>query len=216
MENKYVDYKRKKRSSKRKASEGMTAAIILIAFIITAAGIAFVILTMGASMQLELGRVGNEGSEASSSAMQIDGGLIVGTTDANTLVNAYAFNIKLVLTTGQVDLSDDALTVWISTNHTEELQCIKVDFAGETADAASTAADGYASTYAGYDIVWKNAGGATDVLEGNEMARFIIGSGVGAAESEEVLIVINSGVATIKIELLIPIGLVASAANIMQ
>ena len=48
----------RRRSPGRKASEGMTSAIILIAFIITAAGVAFVILTMGSSMQQQLGATG--------------------------------------------------------------------------------------------------------------------------------------------------------------
>ena len=101
IENKYVSYKRKKRSKLRRASEGMTAAIILIAFIITAAGIAFVILTMGSEMQLELGNVGQEGKDAASSALQVEGGIVTGWVDAygasTANVTGFAFNIKLVL-----------------------------------------------------------------------------------------------------------------------
>ena len=41
------------------------------------------------------------------------------------------------------------------------------------------------------------------------MARFLIAfSGTGATEGQDVLIVVNSGVATLKIELTIPIGIV--------
>ncbi|MHA1585585.1 MAG: hypothetical protein ACTSVU_07070 [Promethearchaeota archaeon] len=53
----------------RKANQGMTAAIILIAFIITAAGIAFVILTMGSSLQQQLSATGQQGLQQASSAM---------------------------------------------------------------------------------------------------------------------------------------------------
>ncbi|MHA1728464.1 MAG: hypothetical protein ACTSWY_07000 [Promethearchaeota archaeon] len=60
---------RKKRGKKKRASQGMTAAIIMIAFIITASGVAFVILTMGSSMQQQLATVGERGTEAASSAM---------------------------------------------------------------------------------------------------------------------------------------------------
>lgn len=59
---------RKKRG--RKANEGMTAAIILIAFIITAAGVAFVILTIGSQMQQQLSATGQQGLQQASSAMQ--------------------------------------------------------------------------------------------------------------------------------------------------
>ncbi|UYP48167.1 hypothetical protein NEF87_004452 [Candidatus Lokiarchaeum ossiferum] len=206
MQNKYVEYKRKKRSKVRKASEGMTAAIILIAFIITAAGIAFVILTMGSEMQLELGKVGSEGKDASSSAMQVEGGIITGYTAASA-VQAYGFNIKLVLSTGQVDLSSDSISVWLSVNHGEETD-LAYDANLETLANASAEASNE------YDINWYD--GTGDVLTGNEMARFLISSTTGATESQEVLIVINSGVATLKIELSIPIGLVAAGSNILQ
>ncbi|MCP4761139.1 MAG: hypothetical protein GY870_05110 [archaeon] len=63
-------YRRKRYKRGKRASQGMTAAIIMIAFIITAAGIAFVILTMGTSMQQQLATTGERGNEAASSAMQ--------------------------------------------------------------------------------------------------------------------------------------------------
>lgn len=70
--NQNIDNRRKKilaKYRKKKASQGMTAAIIMIAFIITSAGIAFVILTMGSSMQQQLATTGERGVEAASSAM---------------------------------------------------------------------------------------------------------------------------------------------------
>ena len=64
--------RRRRRFNKgRKANEGMTAAIILIAFIITAAGVAFVILTIGSTMQQQLGATGQQALQQASSAMQI-------------------------------------------------------------------------------------------------------------------------------------------------
>ena len=62
---------RRRRTKKgRKANEGMTAAIILIAFIITAAGVAFVILTMGSTLQQQLSATGQQALQQASSAMQ--------------------------------------------------------------------------------------------------------------------------------------------------
>ncbi len=209
MQNKYVEYKRKKRSKLRRASEGMTAAIILIAFIITAAGIAFVILTMGSEMQLELGKVGSEGKDAASSAVQVEGGLITGYTDGTPEVIAYAFNIKLVLSTGQVDLSSDAITVFISVNHAEETL---LTYDATCVNFTNAILIGQNNEY-GIEWFDQDTG---EVLTGNEMARFYLGQlSTPAAESEDVLIVINSGVATLKIELTIPIGLVASGSNIL-
>ncbi|MHA1583859.1 MAG: hypothetical protein ACTSWL_01270 [Promethearchaeota archaeon] len=205
---KHLVKKRRKNFLKRRGSQGMTAAIILIAFIITAAGIAFVILTMGSEMQIELGHVGDEGRDSASSAMQIEGNVITGYTNSTPAVEGIAFNVRLVLATGQVDLSSDAITVWYSINHSEETEC--------TYDAAvTTLSDAANSTNANkYGIVWYDGSG--DVLTQNEMARFLIGCyGNGANEGEEIFIVINSEVATMKIELTVPVGLTASGSNLM-
>ncbi len=198
--NKYLEHKLRKRSRKRKASEGMTAAIILIAFIITAAGIAFVILTMGSEMQLELGDVGSEGREAASSAMQVEGGKVSAWVAGGT-VDAYAFNLKLVLGTGQVDLSSDAITIWLQVGTGEEEE--RTYTAGD-ATLALTANTANASKYF---VNWYD--GTGDVLDPDEMARIYIGGeGDPASESDDIVIIINSGVATLKIEKTIPVGLV--------
>ena len=62
--------RRRRIKRSRKANEGMTAAIILIAFIITAAGVAFVILTMGSTLQQQLSATGQQAQQQASSAMQ--------------------------------------------------------------------------------------------------------------------------------------------------
>ena len=202
MENKYVSYKRKKRSKLRRASEGMTAAIILIAFIITAAGIAFVILTMGSEMQLELGNVGQEGKDAASSALQVEGGIVSGYSTGGTTVTGFAFNVKLVLPTGQVDLSADAITVWLMIGSDEEVEC--------TYDAAafSTLAAAGANNDDEYFIQWLPTG-TGDVITSDEMARFYVSATTanGATESENVVIILNTGVATLKITKTIPVGI---------
>ncbi len=207
IENKYISYKRKKRSKLRRASEGMTAAIILIAFIITAAGIAFVVLTMGSEMQLELGNVGQEGKDAASSALQVEGGIVtgwVGAYGASTAnVTGFAFNVKLVLPTGEVDLSDDAITVWIKIGSGEELEC-------ELGTYANTLAAAGANNATEYKVQWLPSGSG-DVIKADEMARFYISAltADGAIESETVVIVLNTGVATLKITKSIPVGLTA-------
>ena len=55
----YLDYRYNHRNKKRRGSQGLTAAIILIAFIITAAGISFVILTGRRDDTLHDGQVGD-------------------------------------------------------------------------------------------------------------------------------------------------------------
>ncbi len=205
--NKYLEYKFGKRSRKRKASEGMTAAIILIAFIITAAGIAFVILTMGSEMQIELGNVGKEGKDSASSALQVEGNIITGYANGGGNIIAYAFNVKLVLGTGQVDLSDDALTLWISVNHGEEFAL--------TQNTSITGLANAVYSDKKYDLTFYDANSGT-VLDPDEMARFYIGvKNNAAAESQDVVITLNTGVATLRIEKTIPIGITASSTNFL-
>ncbi|WP_371803731.1 hypothetical protein [Candidatus Lokiarchaeum ossiferum] len=205
MENKYAQYKRKKRSSLRKASEGMTAAIILIAFIITAAGIAFVILTMGSSMQLELANVGDEGKDAASSALQVEGGIVTGWSPGSG-IDAFAFNVKLVLSTGQVDLTNTSIVVWLKIGTGEEVDCAN---AGTPFTSLTTAS---ASSSNEYTVAFVEGTGS--VITADEMARFYISSSSAAAESSEVVIAINTGVALLKITKMIPVGL-SSGMNIL-
>ncbi|MHA1583858.1 MAG: hypothetical protein ACTSVU_07280 [Promethearchaeota archaeon] len=195
----------RKRSRNHRASQGMTAAIILIAFIITAAGIAFVILTMGSEMQLELGNVGEEGRDSASSALQVEGGVVTGYSNASSNnISAYAFNLKLVLQTGQVDLSDGHITLWIKVGSSLEVALTKEATMDSLVKGALSANSGK------YNIVYYDevSGGSSNVLTHNEMARFYIGmSGTAAVESTEVVIILNSEVATLKITKTIPVGI---------
>lgn len=189
-----------KNSVQRRASDGMTAAIILIAFIITSAGIAFVILTLGSEMNVELGNVGEEGKDSASSVMQIEGNVITGYVNSSKYLEAIAFNCKLILGSGQIDLSDDAIEIWVSLDHAES-----VSFAEDSITSLSNAA----SKSQKYDIQWINAD-SNSIITSGEMARFYIGfANEGLAAGSQLLIVLYSSTATLKIEKTIPNGLVA-------
>ncbi|MCP4764276.1 MAG: hypothetical protein GY870_21055, partial [archaeon] len=100
---------RSRNNRKKSGSQGMTAAIILIAFIITAAGIAFVILTMGSSYAQMTQTIGTEGQDYASSSLQVVGGFITGyDIDADEKIEAVIFCMKLALDSGEVDLSSSA------------------------------------------------------------------------------------------------------------
>ncbi len=122
QKNKFLLHRIKHTSKKHRASQGMTAAIILIAFIITSAGIAFVILTMGGSMQQSLGTIGERGSEASSSALQLEGGVVIGyDVGGDGSIDAFTFRLKVVLETGEVDLQEDAIEMFALVDHDAQI-----------------------------------------------------------------------------------------------
>lgn len=197
-------YLRRKQGRKHKASEGLTSAIILIAFIITASGIAFVILTIGQSMQIELGNVGEQGKNAASSAMSIDGGIVsgyVGDPKGTTEnVTAYIFNLRLVLSSGKVDLTNSSIECWIMVGNAEEAR-LSYQYGLDISTATSNNDNEYY-----IDFLDANS---NTVLEANEIGRFYISSttALGAQSSQEVTIIINSGSATMRIEKTIPPGL---------
>ncbi|MCP4762741.1 MAG: hypothetical protein GY870_13260 [archaeon] len=210
-QNKFLLHRAKHRSRKKIASQGMTAAIILIAFIITAAGIAFVILTMGSNMQQELETIGTGGSDAASSALRVEGGFVIGydsDSDA-TDIDAYVFTLKMVLATGEVDLSSTAaeLTIVVS-NNTEKT--LTYDASTDTATAAALDAD----TDNTYGLIFRDDD-SDNILEPGEMVTVLVVAGDVAAANKKIVIVIISGVAMIKITKTMPTGIEAGA-NILK
>ncbi|WP_371803737.1 hypothetical protein [Candidatus Lokiarchaeum ossiferum] len=196
------------RNKKRKrASQGLTTAIILIAFIITASGTAFVILTLGSSVQLELSSIGQKGEDSASSAFKIDGGMIVGfvedpkTSSAN--VTAYVFNLALVLSMGKVNLADSAITIWIKVGNNPETELSLADW------SAGYVAGVRASTANEYDVEFINEAISNEILEGKELARVYISSTValGATPGTRVYFFLNSETSSLRINKVIPEGL---------
>ncbi|MCP4762954.1 MAG: hypothetical protein GY870_14340 [archaeon] len=201
----YLEYRNKHRSRKKNASQGMTAAIILIAFIITAAGIAFVILTMGSNMQQELDTIGQEGSDSASSALQLEGGVLVAyDVTGNDLIDAFTFNLKVVLENGEVDLHENSIEIYTISAHLDQQRLPKATIANVAAFVDTTGGG-----TAGFDIDFYDAEGSPDsILEPGETASFLVqlqqNHGVGPGNT--ITIVIISGAAMIKIIRTMPVG----------
>ena len=181
------------RRSKRRASQGMTSAILMIAFIITSAGIAAIVLTLGAEIQIELGNVGDKGSDLASSAIRVEGGIITAYGNATAEeFHAFAFNIRLVLDSGKVDLGSDAITIFLKVDYEEETELISGGSATTLQNAAAAGNSGK------YGISWP--WGSGDVLSSGEMARFYFGvANASISPRCKVYITIISMVATLKI-----------------
>lgn len=203
-----MQHRAKHRSKKSRASQGMTAAIILIAFIITAAGIAFVILTMGSNMQQSLGTIGEKGSEASSSALQLEGGLVIGyDVSGNDAIDAFTFRLKIVLETGEVDLQSDAIEMFALVDHEDQITFTEEDsiLTGESAFNDTTDNN----TSAAYKIQWFDRADSDFILEPGEIAKFLVQLPYDnpVSANQKIIIVLISGVAMIRIEKTMPTGI---------
>jgi flagellin FlaB len=199
--NKFLAHRAKHRS-KKSASQGMTAAIILIAFIITAAGIAFVILTMGSNMQMNLDTIGQSGTEASSSAMEVQSGFIVGwSTASSENITGYSFLAKMTLDTGLVDLGDDAIELSIVVGSNTEQNLANNATLTSTDDLLVANDNVYGKYFYNNDT--------DEILEPGETVMFMIktSDALGAVANTKVTIIIVTGVAMIRIEKTMPTGI---------
>ena len=92
------------RSRRKKGIVGIEAAIVLIAFVIVAASLAFVALNMGLFTTQKSKEVMQRGLEESTTALEVDGSVTAYTSDGKT-VNIISLPIKVAPGRSQVDLS---------------------------------------------------------------------------------------------------------------
>lgn len=192
---------------KKKASQGMTTAIILIAFIITASGIAFVILSLGTEMSLELDKIGEKGENAASSSFKVEGNIVVGYVEdpkgSTENVTTYVFNLALILDSGKINMKSNAITMWIKVGSAEESELTEADWSG-----GGYLTGARASTSNQYDIEFINAN-SDEIAEPGELVRMYVSSttALGAQPGTRVYIILNSETCTMKINNVIPDGL---------
>ncbi|UYP48168.1 hypothetical protein NEF87_004453 [Candidatus Lokiarchaeum ossiferum] len=191
---------------KKKASQGMTAAIILIAFIITASGIAFVILSLGTEMSLELDKIGEEGKNSASSSFKVEGNIVVGYVEdpqgSTKNITTYVFNLALILDSGKINMKSNAITMWIKVGSAEETELSEADWSGGYLTGAR------ASILNQYDMEFINSN-SDEIAESGELVRMYVSSTValGAEPGTRVYIILNSETCTLKINKVIPDGL---------
>ena len=95
---------------RKKGIVGIEAAIVLIAFVIVAASLAFVALNMGLFTTQKSKEVMQRGLEESTTALEVDGSV---TAYTNTTASKYAIMIPIKVAPGRgaVDLNKDKITV---------------------------------------------------------------------------------------------------------
>ena len=89
---------------------GVEAAIVLIAFIIIAAALSYVVINMGFYTTQKTKETMQAGLEESLSALQLDG-VVTGKTDANGEIQYIVFPVKLSAGKASLDLSKNSTVV---------------------------------------------------------------------------------------------------------
>ncbi len=97
--------------SDRRGMTGLETAIILVAFVITAAAFAFVVLNMGFLTAQKSQTVISAGMQEASSSMLTDGDLIANCSTTNHYVNSVTFYVKLSEGKEPIDMGPTKLVV---------------------------------------------------------------------------------------------------------
>jgi flagellin FlaB len=180
---------------------GIEAAIVLIAFVVVAAALAFVVLNMGFYTTQRSKEVMGQGLAQASSALEIDG-TVLAKVSGNRLVCAV---IPIRLSAGQkdVDLTPGKadIAIWVInkggmtatyTNaehkptatppiYTQAITDLKQylhDISGETVYAANFTIDelckAAGATWSGVAVVWRNPNNGDNVLQAGEKVLVVV------------------------------------------
>ena len=98
------------RRKNKRGIVGIEAAIVLIAFVVIAAALAYVVINMGFYSAQEAKSTINKGINEATSALELDG-YITGLTSSTGNVTALAIPLKLAVAQQQVDMSGNTVVV---------------------------------------------------------------------------------------------------------
>jgi len=97
--------------SRKKGVVGIESAIVLIAFVIVAAALAFVVLNMGFFTTQRSKQVISSGLGEASSALEIDGSIVAHVDTDNNVVDYIVIPVKLASGQHEVDLTPGKTTI---------------------------------------------------------------------------------------------------------
>jgi flagellin FlaB len=160
----------------RKGIVGIEAAIVLIAFVVVAAALAFVALNMGFYTTQRSKEVMAQGLAQASSALEIDG-TVLAKVDNGKLVCAI---IPIRLSAGQKDVDltpgKSDIAVWVinkgglTSTYTDHTQAI-TNQPNFDIDSLCNAAEG---TSTGVAVIWRNPNNGDNVLQAGEKVLVVI------------------------------------------
>lgn len=96
---------------RRKGMTGLKTAIILVAFVITAAAFAFVVLNMGFLTAQKSQTVISAGMQEASSSLQADGDIVATCDTDNKWVNDTTFYVRLSQGKEPIDVNDTKMII---------------------------------------------------------------------------------------------------------
>lgn len=197
----------RKKSRKSRGSQGITAAILLISVILSAAGLSFVIMTLGSDSAQKIEAVGSNANDYSTSACELIGNLVTGIdTDDDSSIEGITFSLRMILESGSMNFYEDSTEVSIIITNNAE-QTLTYNRSLDTIDKLGT----YPNNQ--YGIKYYNSD-SDEILESNEMAMFFIKVGTHISQSQKFTILISTSSALFKIEKYIP-AFVSNGSNIL-
>jgi flagellin FlaB len=157
---------------------GIEAAIVLIAFVVVAAALAFVVLNMGFYTTQRSKEVMGQGLAQASSALEIDGTVLAKVDKDNGNLICAIIPIRLSAGQKDVDLTPGKadIAVWVvdkgglTMTYNEGDQAI-TNQAGFDIDSLCTAAGG---TWSGVAVIWRDPNNGDNVLQAGEKVLVVV------------------------------------------
>jgi flagellin FlaB len=171
----------KKLSKRTRGIVGIEAAIVLIAFIIIAAALSYVVINMGFYTTQKTKETVQTGLDESLSALQLDGVVTAKTNESSTEILYLLVPAKLSAGKASVDLKNESIIVSVYLQNATFLNIYE-----GVSSATDTTWDGLSSTLSLSDSEAKFAiynGDGDSVLESNEKAFLMIRLNSTSADS---------------------------------
>jgi flagellin FlaB len=175
----------------KKAIIGVEAAIILIAFVIIAAALSYVVINMGFYATQKTKETIGAGMEEATSALQLDGSMI-GKTGSGKNISYIVFPVKLSVGRSAVDLSNQSVVISVYMPNTTLLNIYNGTYLGGAPTELDVTTLGMGDDKA-IVILYNNDDDT--VLESKEKAFFVIhlGSNHALSDYETIKIEVKTG-----------------------
>jgi len=189
----------------KRAIVGIEAAIVLIAFVVIASALAYVVINMGFFSAQKAKDTISQGVSEATSALQLDGSVIA-KTNTTAYAQYLAFPVKLSVGKAELDLNNNTVVVSVYSGDMALLDIYNGSTANDTIDLDTVLQSVGADTA---EFVIYNSDNDS-VLELNEKAFLVINLGTGhelASYSKVKIEVRTSQGAALTVERQIPGGL---------
>ncbi|GAY26629.1 flagellin [Desulfurococcaceae archaeon AG1] len=192
-------------SKKVKAVVGIESAIVLIAFVVVAAALAFVVLNMGFFTTQRSKETIGSGLAQASSSLELDGTVISRVNISSKKVDCLIIPIRLSAGQKPVDLTPSKTNIafWVlgeygyANIYDKETQAVKTETNFSVDNLCTTVKSGLSGDSINVSIIWQTGNNGDNVLDPGEKALVVIAfSGNNELDAYKVF----------KVEIRVPIG----------